>query len=242
MRIAVISDIHSNLEALQKTIDLINKKTIDKIVCLGDIVGYGSNPKECLKIVVELTPYIVMGNHDKAAADLKYTKSFNHYALDAALWTHSVLSENEKEKLLSFPIDLEIEGLSFVHASPYKPFEWNYISTREEAFENFKHMKSDICFFGHSHIAEIYTDNYSSIDNSDHTKPIKLSVGAKYMINPGSVGQPRDFDWRLSFGVLDTEKLEYEFIRSEYDVKKAANKILNAMLPKYLADRILVGR
>jgi putative phosphoesterase len=240
--IAIISDIHSNLEALQKTSELIKKRKVDKIVCLGDIVDYGANPKECIKTVSELTPHILMGNHDQAAVDLRYTEKFTSYARAAAIWTNNTMSDNEKEKLHSLPVYLEIDGLTFVHASPHKPSEWNYIATEEEAFNNFQHMKTNICFIGHSHIAEIYTDDYDSFNIPKFSEPIKLSRGSKYIINPGSVGQPRDLDWRLSFGVLNTETLEFEFMRSEYDVKTASRKILDAKLPRYLAERILTGK
>jgi diadenosine tetraphosphatase ApaH/serine/threonine PP2A family protein phosphatase len=103
-------------------------------------------------------------------------------------------------------------------------------------------MKTDICFIGHSHIAEIYTNDYDSMDSYNNSLSTKLTDGKEYIINPGSVGQPRDLDWRLSFGIFDTKTMEFEFVRSEYDVKAAAQKILAANLPKYLADRILVGR
>jgi putative phosphoesterase len=242
LRIAIISDIHSNLEALQKAVELIKELNIDTVVCLGDIVGYGANPKECIKTVSELTPYILMGNHDQAAADLSYTEKFTPYAQAAAIWTYNIMSESEKDKLLSLPLYLNIDGLTFVHASPHKPSEWNYIATEEEAFDNFQHMKTNICFIGHSHIAEIYTDDYDSFNIPKFSEPIKLLRGNKYIINSGSVGQPRDLDWRLSFGVLNTKTLEFEFVRSEYDAKTASRKILDANLPRYLAERILIGR
>lgn len=242
MRIAIISDIHSNLEALQKTVEIIHTMNTNTVVCLGDIVGYGANPKECLKLVCELTPYILMGNHDQAAADLRYLNNFTPYAQLAAVWTNNVLSESEREKLLSLPMNIELEGINFVHSSPHKPEEWNYVATEEEAFFNFQHMKTDICFIGHTHLAEIYTNDYDSMDSYNSSRSIKLTKGKKYIINPGSVGQPRDIDWRSSFGILDTETSVFEFVRSEYDAKSAAKKILDANLPKYLADRILIGR
>jgi putative phosphoesterase len=242
MRIAIISDIHSNLEALQKVEELINKMDVDKIVCLGDIVGYGANPQECLKIVRELTPHIVMGNHDQAAASLAYTKTFTPFAKTAAVWTNAMLSESEKKFLLNLPLSIELEGITFVHASPHKPSEWKYVTTEEEAFENFGHMKTGICFIGHSHVAKIYSSDWESLNISNNIHSRKLMKGTKYIINPGSVGQPRDLDWRLSFGIIDTTSMVFEFVRSEYDVHTAADKILKAKLPKYLAERLPLGR
>jgi putative phosphoesterase len=242
MRIAILTDIHSNLEALQKANELIDKMNIDKIVCLGDIVGYGANPRECLKNVSDLTPHIMMGNHDQAAANITFAKYLTPYAKSAVDWTNALLNESEKNILLNLPLSAEIEGITFVHASPNEPAEWKYITTEEEAFLNFDHMKTDICFVGHSHVAKIYTSDYESSNISKNNNSLKLMKGTKYIINPGSVGQPRDLDWRLSFGVLDTTSMVFEFVRSGYDVKTAAEKILRAGLPKYLADRLTLGR
>ncbi|MBU1299029.1 MAG: metallophosphoesterase, partial [Bacteroidetes bacterium] len=126
MRIAIISDIHSNLEALQKSISIIEENKVDKIICLGDVVGYGANPKECLKIIHEISSFILLGNHDQAAADVRYTESFTVYANVAARWTNKILTESEKELLLSFPLSIESDGITYVHASPYRPSEWDY--------------------------------------------------------------------------------------------------------------------
>lgn len=242
MQIAIISDIHSNLEALQKTVELIQNMNVDTVVCLGDIVGYGANPSECLKIITDLTVHIVKGNHDEAAADLTYTKNFTPYAKNAAVWTNSMLSEGDKNMLSDLPLSIEIEGITFVHASPHEPLEWKYVTSDEEAFLNFDHMNTDICFAGHSHVAKIYTNDYESFNILKNVPSLKLIKGIKYIINPGSVGQPRDLDWRLSFGLLDTTSMVFEFVRSEYDVKTASRKIMDAKLPRYLAERILIGR
>ncbi len=242
MRIAIISDIHSNLEALQKSIDIISDNMIDKIICLGDIVGYGANPKECLKSITEISSNILLGNHDQAATDVKYTESFTLFAKVAAQWTNKILTENEKELLLSFPLLHESDGVTYVHASPNRPSEWNYISNYEDAVSNFPYFHKNICFVGHSHIPTIYMEDYNDYKLVRNSVNLKCQPDKKYIINVGSVGQPRDNDWRLSFGIFDDNTYEYENIRSEYEVQSAAKKIVDAGLPHYLANRILVGR
>ena len=240
MRIAIIADIHANLEALEKVFDILGTKPIDQVVCLGDVVGYGADPNECLSRVQEAVPHILLGNHDQAAIDLTGVASFNPYALASARWTNQQLTEENKQVLRTFPYTLQLEGLLFVHSSPYQPEEWHYIITPEDARDNFDHFQQPICFIGHSHVAGIFMSDHSGRVATKRGWDIRR--GEKYIINVGSVGQPRDGDWRLSFGILDTEQWTYEHVRSEYDVQTASRKILQAGLPRLLAERILAGR
>ncbi len=233
MRIAVISDIHANIEALEKTAELIKKQGVDTIVCLGDIVGYGANPNECLKLVRELTPHVLLGNHDEAAIDTSKTEYFNPFARIAAEWTHHELTEEHREYIGKLPYILELEGILFVHSSPYEPGEWHYIITTTDAQTNFAYFAQPVCFVGHSHVPGLFCDDVWTT---------YLMRDKKFIINVGSVGQPRDNDPRLSFGIIDTKEWWYDNIRGDYDVKKAAEKIRKAGLPKALADRLLVGR
>ncbi len=252
MRIAIISDIHSNLEALQKAVEIIEQKAVDKVICLGDIVGYGADPKQCLELTQKISHHIIMGNHDQASADISYTRNFTEYAKKAVFWTHKVLSQPEKEFLQSLPFTIEIENITFVHSSPFKPKEWNYISKHSEASDNFKYLDSPVCFIGHSHVSEIFCeDSASKIELIKSVSTVRINYFSnkyqllkekKYIINVGSVGQPRDKDWRLSFGILDTDNWTYENIRAEYDVKAAAKKIRDAGLPEILARRLFVGK
>jgi putative phosphoesterase len=153
MRIAIISDIHSNLEALTKALEIIDTKNIDEIVCLGDIVGYGANPNECVEIVKKRAKYVVMGNHDFAVAvDPTELAYFNSYARESALWTRGVLTEENLEFLRSLPFTISIKNLLFVHSSPAQPREWEYIFTEAQAKVQFKYFTEKICFIGHSHL------------------------------------------------------------------------------------------
>lgn len=252
MRIAIISDIHSNLEALQKALELIERETVEKIICLGDIVGYGSNPKQCLELTRKISHHIIMGNHDQASADISYIRDFTDYAKEAIFWTNKVLSQSEKEFLQSLPFTIEIENISFVHSSPYQPQEWHYITKHSEASFNFGYFDTQVCFIGHSHVSEIFCEDRASkkelvnpaiIDEINYFScKYELLKEKKYIINVGSVGQPRDKDWRLSFGIFDTDNWTYENIRAEYDVKAAAKKIREAKLPEILARRLFVDK
>ncbi len=252
MRIAIISDIHSNLEALQKALEIIEQKTLDKVICLGDIVGYGANPKQCLELTRKISHHIIMGNHDQAAADISYPQDFTKYAKTAVFWTNKILSQSEKEFLQSIQFTIEIENITFVHSSPFKPQEWFYISNHSEASINFRYFDTPLCFVGHSHVPEIFCEDRASKKElvnpaiTDKKKyfsyKYQLLKEKKYIINPGSVGQPRDKDWRLSFGIFDTESWTYENIRAEYDVEAAAKKIIEAKLPKLLASRLFIGK
>ncbi len=233
MRIAIISDIHSNIEALQQAAAILKNKRVDEIICLGDIIGYGASPNECISLIREMTPHILLGNHDEAAIDLEKAEYFNPYARIAAEWTHDQLTPDHQDFVRSLPFKIVRENLLFVHASPYEPQEWHYIITPADAQFNFAYFPEPICFVGHSHVAGIFCEDIWARE---------VVRGKKFIVNVGSIGQPRDNDWRLSLGIFDTLAWTYENIRSEYDVQSAAAKIRKAGLPKPLAERILVGR
>jgi predicted phosphodiesterase len=233
MKIAILSDIHSNQEALGKALEEVSKEGVDEIICLGDIVGYGANPNECVDLVRETTPHVLLGNHDEAAIDLSKTEFFNPYARIAAEWTSQTLTEKNSQYLANLPFTLERNGLFFVHASPYEPEEWNYILTPADAAANFDSFTLPICFVGHSHVPEVFCDDLWA-------KNVKR--GGKFIVNVGSVGQPRDGDPRLSFGVFDTEEWSYRNVRMGYDIDLAAFKIRKAGLPRNLAERLSVGK
>ncbi len=233
MRIAIISDIHSNLEALNRAVMEIELEKVDEIVCLGDIVGYGANPNECVDIVKRLTPHVLLGNHDEAAIDLQKTEFFNPFAKIAAEWTGDALTEENRQYLAGLPLTLERSGCFFVHASPVHPEEWNYILTPADAAESFSSMPCDLGFVGHSHVPEVFGEDPWSRN---------IVKGEKFIVNVGSIGQPRDGNPKLSYGILDTELWNYNNSRLDYDIELAAFKIRKAGLPKNLADRLFVGK
>jgi len=252
MRVAIVSDIHSNLEALQKAFEIIDEKKIDEVVCLGDLVGYGANPNECIDITKKRASCVLLGNHDQAAFDLSQTEHFNRHARTAAYWTNQILTQENLEYLKALPLQHVIDDLTFVHASPKNPDQWDYIFSAHEAKINFESFQTRICFVGHTHIPGIFPEDLK-MQKSKVTRlttpngsiaPLgrrQLVEENRYIINVGSVGQPRDGNWKLSLGIFDTSAWAYEVIRSEYDVQAASEKIVAADLPRFLADRLLVG-
>ncbi|RKY99056.1 MAG: metallophosphoesterase [Candidatus Hydrothermota bacterium] len=240
MRLAVISDIHGNLEAFKAVISRLKRERYDKIVFLGDVVGYGADPNECCKLLRKLTNIVVLGNHDAAVLNPELDQYFNMYARSAIEWTRRHLSRENREWLSEFPIKVKMDDLLIVHAAPYKPEEWEYVISTYDAMFQFKHFGDKFCLFGHSHVPgafELRDDRVEFI----YKDVIELRKDARYMLNPGSIGQPRDHDPRASFAILDTDEMIFKIIRVEYDVEKASKKIINAGLPKFLADRLFDG-
>jgi len=233
MRIAIISDIHSNLEALNRALKEIEREKVDEIVCLGDIVGYGANPNECVDLIKKTTSSVLLGNHDEAAIDLSKTEFFNPFARIAAEWTGQQLTEENRDYIAGLELTLELSGLFFVHASPVEPGEWNYILTPSDAAENFHVMPVDVGFIGHSHVPEVFCEDLWTRE---------IVKGEKFIVNVGSIGQPRDGNPALSFGIFDTNLWSYRNLRLEYDIELAAFKIRKAGLPKNLAERLFVGK
>ncbi|MDD5464646.1 MAG: metallophosphoesterase family protein [Candidatus Moranbacteria bacterium] len=232
MKYGIISDIHSNLEALEKTLELINKAHVDEIICLGDIVGYGANPNECVEIIKRQCSVVLLGNHDAAVADTSTMKRFNPMAQKAIMWTLECISVDNKKFLSELPYTYSANNLLFVHASPSHPEQWKYIISEETAIDELQQFSEKICFVGHSHAPGIY---------GHLGKMLTINIKDRFIINVGSVGQPRDGNPMLSFGLFDTDKWEYQHIRSEYDFEKASEKIAIAGLPAELGLRLIHG-
>jgi putative phosphoesterase len=232
VRIAIISDIHSNLEALQAVLENIKEKDVEKIFCLGDVVGYGADPNECVALVRKHCETTLLGNHDNAAVDLSLTKSFTTNARIAAEWTSKNLSGESRQFLRSLPFSSKLLDVMFVHSSPFQPEEWHYVLSVIDVVPALRSFAEPICFIGHTHVPLIY---------SEVGRVGRIRKGTKALVNVGSVGQPRDGNPRASYGVFDTKMWEYENARVEYDIDQAAGKIMDAGLPRALADRLFLG-
>ncbi|MBI1977859.1 MAG: metallophosphoesterase family protein [Candidatus Omnitrophica bacterium] len=240
MRYAVISDIHSNWEALAKAGEEIEKRKVDEIICLGDVVGYGANPSECLAFVRKISSGIVMGNHDRAIEDTKLREEFNDWAREAIVWTASILSSEEKKQIREFvPIVIDKKrSVTWTHGSIHGPSEFHYIFSEFEACKSFLVLETNFGFFGHTHVPVLFSHK-SKEARYLTAGTYHLTKGERYLINPGSIGQPRDRNPKLSLACFDSDELTLEIIRLDYDNKKAAEKIRKAGLPAYLADRLL---
>jgi len=242
MRYALISDIHGNLEALEAVVKALSGEKIDSYLCLGDIVGYGANPKECIEIVRSLKPSVfIAGNHEWGIAGLLDLDYFNEYARDAIEWTKKVLSRAEIEYLKSAHLTYEDELITLVHGGLIEPDKFPYIMDSDDAYSTMKKMKTRLCFIGHTHVSEIYRsdDGHAKLQDGYGITPGK---GAKYVVNVGSVGQPRDMDVRASYCIFDTETDRVEIKRLLYDFKITQGKILNAGLNPMLAYRLSEGK
>lgn len=232
MRYAVISDIHSNREALSRALDLIDGMQVDEIVCLGDIVGYGADPNECVRLVRERCSLSVLGNHDAAALDPSVAHDFNVVARRAVEWTAAALSPDHADFLRTLPMTAVKDGLRFVHSSPQWPESWEYIMDHHDAGQAFGGFTESICFIGHTHVPGIFTQT---------GRAKRVTRDERYIINVGSIGQPRDGNPKLSFGIFDTDAWNYEQVRSEYDIQSAAARIYAAGLPEELGNRLMFG-
>ena len=225
MRIAVVSDIHSNVVALENVLRRIEQEKVDKIYCLGDIVGYGPDPNDCIKLIRSVTDKIVMGNHDSAVINQTDILLFNAYAREATEWTRRVISDENYEFLMTLPLKISEDDLLFVHSTPLIPEDWNYILTQYGAEKQFNYFSEQVCFIGHSHRPEVFK-----------------AIDGRYILNVGSVGQPRDGNPESCFLIYDTEDQSQVFVREKYDVKKVYKRVIQAGLNEFLGERLLVGR
>ncbi len=239
-KIAIISDIHANLPALRTVLEDIDNRGIETIVCLGDIVGYGPNPNECCAIIRERNIPSLMGNHDKVAIDLEKIEYFNEIARNAILWTNKTLEPDHIAYLSEMPYVRTYEPLTLVHASPCKPKDWNYVLTMGDARTNFECFDQWICFIGHSH--QPFAVEQTEQDIECHTvENIPLNKNNRYIVNVGSVGQPRDRDPRSCYVVYDPDEMSLHFRRLEYDIKETQQAIKEAGLDANLALRLERG-
>ncbi|MCM8824512.1 MAG: metallophosphatase family protein, partial [Candidatus Omnitrophica bacterium] len=219
MRYAIFSDVHSNLEAFQTLVDWLKNQNIDSYIFLGDIIGYGANPNEVISLLKELNPVCLAGNHDWGIIGKFDIECFNSNAKNSLLWTRSIIREEEINYLFTFPLIYQEKNFTCVHGSLWEPEEFNYVIDPQEAILNFKIMEKQICFIGHSHRKELYVwldkKLYYSTDEE-----ITLEENSKYIVNVGSVGQPRDGDNRLCVCIYDDEEKKVSFTRLSYDIRK----------------------
>ncbi len=242
MKYGLISDIHGNLEALTAVLEELDRQDVDEILCLGDVIGYGPNPEECLELVRRRASVILAGNHDHAALGLLDTSYFNPYARRAVEWTAHHISEAAQKFLRERPLMREFDHFTIVHATPLQPEMWNYVLSVEDALENFPHFHGQACFIGHSHVPVIIAQDNDGGVRVLKQEELKFQQSERYIINIGSVGQPRDGDHRAACAVYDDEAREYRLLRVEYDFAATQAKIRKMGLPAFLADRLALGQ
>ncbi len=241
MRFAVISDVHANLEALKSVLSEIERKNIKEIYFIGDAVGYGPDPNECVEILSNKCKVLIAGNHDWAVLDLTDTSYFNDYARVAVEWTKEVLTEKNKNILREFPLiheDPERDSF-FVHSTPSNPQEWNYILNLRDAEIAFHLFNNKICFLGHSHQPFIIEKTPSG-ELLVYKNNTVIKKASRYIINAGSVGQPRDGNPKACCIFVEDDRID--IVRISYDIEKVQEKMRMNNMPVHLIERLAVGR
>jgi diadenosine tetraphosphatase ApaH/serine/threonine PP2A family protein phosphatase len=240
MTTVLLSDIHANLEALQAVLAAVDARKPGRILCLGDVVGYGASPNECLDLVRSRCEVVLLGNHDAASSGGPEAARFNVYARTAAEWTARTLTRDNREYLQKLPLTAPCESFFCVHASPATPRDWEYLLDRFDAEPQFAYFTEPVCFIGHTHQPAVFQADPDGT-RSLPVGTLRLDPARRYIVNVGSVGQPRDRDPRACFVVLHEGSGELEYVRVPYDIEGAQAKIRAAHLPEVLAARLATG-
>ncbi|MFH1062438.1 MAG: metallophosphoesterase family protein [Candidatus Omnitrophota bacterium] len=241
MRYAIFSDIHGNLEALQAVLLAYQADKIDKYICLGDIVGYGADPRKCIARLSELGSVNLAGNHDWAVVDKFDSSFFNSNALEAILWTMKQVNAREKQFLKNLALTYSDRYISCAHGTLFRPEKFSYMYSLSVAADSFRCIEKKICFIGHTHIPMFFKQSGGQI-KAYAGKSVRLEDDAEYIFNIGSVGQPRDGIPEAAYGIYDTKKRLVEIKRISYNISKAQSKIRKAGIAEYLAQRLGQGR
>jgi len=242
MRFAILADIHSNLAAFEAVLgDADGRGGFDMIWCLGDVVGYGPDPSECIKRLRQFEHVCIAGNHDWAAIGKMDTSEFNPVAAAAANWTAEQLSAADRDYLLNLPLTLCENGFTLAHGSPREPI-WEYLLSTEAAQDNFAYFETAYCLVGHSHIPLIFELVANKAVYREFTEANLKLKEKRMIINPGGVGQPRDGDPRASYALYDTGAQTVQNFRVEYDIPATQKKMAEQGLPTPLILRLSVGR
>lgn len=240
MRYAIFSDIHSNLEAFEAVCSYYRSQHIDRFICLGDIIGYGANPNECFSLLKQLPVLCIAGNHEWGVLARLPLNWFNSYARDGVLWTRQHLESGWLEQISHFDLTYTEKDFVCVHASLEQPHNFHYIFSCDEAESCFSLLKKKLCFIGHSHRAGFFYENKGRLTYGQQEE-LRLEADSRYIVNVGSVGQPRDRDPRACCCIYDSDKQVVNFKRLEYNIAQASEKIQNAGLPVILAQRLFKG-
>ena len=240
MRFAIFSDIHANLEALEAVLKDAREHKCTHFVCLGDVVGYNASPRECVKRIRELDCPVVKGNHDEQASLPAPSSDFNELAERAIKWTRDNLTDHDKKWLRELPLQRRVHDFTIVHATLDTPGQWSYVFNNLDAAASFTYQRTNVCFFGHTHVPMVFIRDQGV--RRERTGHIRIEPARKYFINTGSVGQPRDGNWRAAYCIYDTENNLVEQLRVKYDLAAVQKKITEAGLPRLLAERLAIGR
>lgn len=241
MRIGIVSDIHSNLEALSTVIEAMG--AVDQLWCLGDIVGYGPDPNECIAMLAATRHLAVAGNHDRAAIGQLDLDEFNPYAATAARWTMGQLNAASSEYLANLPTRLVSGEFTLVHGSPRDPL-WEYVLSGDAARRSFDHFEGPFCLVGHTHVPSVFTLDGGRVRAEQIVGEGELALDrseSRFILNPGSVGQPRDSEPKAAFLVVDTEGRRATWRRVAYPIERTQERMRRVGLPMRLVERLAHG-
>lgn len=243
MKYGILGDIHANLSALEAVLARFDEEGVEVVVSVGDIVGYGAAPRECIELVRSRDALVVKGNHDAACVGELDILCFNAYARDAVIWSKNVLRKEDKRWLASLPYTVDRGECSVAHGTYFKPEQFDYIQTPAEADPSLDALDSPVCFIGHSHVPVTLMRMRDDPVRTAYTRDTEVDLGesSRAIVNVGSVGQPRDEDPRAAYAVYDSDEARVWIRRVEYDVALEAERIREAGLPGVLADRLFLG-
>ncbi len=241
MKYAILGDIHSNYEALTAVLEDAETQGVTHYACTGDLVGYNADPKACLQLIKSRKITAVLGNHDHYAASNEAMDLFSPLARKSILWTRKQLSFFERRFLRQLPMIIDIENFTIVHSSLNAPQRWNYIFKQNAAEASFRNQFNQVCFFGHTHVPLAFIQNNASIEQGFY-ETLRIRPGRKYLINVGSVGQPRDRNPQAAYAIYDLEEQRVTMRRVDYDIAVTQQKVRAAGLPFRNALRLANGR
>jgi len=240
MKYAIIADIHGNLEAFQVVLEDIEKQKCTHVACLGDVVGYNANPKECLDTIRAMNIPVVKGNHDEFCSSDTPMEGFSPHAAEAGNWTRLQLTEDDRKWLRDLKFLRLVSNFTIVHATLDAPQRWGYVFDKLAAAASFTYQNTPVCFFGHTHVPVAFIRD-SVVRGGTYSK-FRVEPGRKYFVNVGAVGQPRDGNPKAAYVIYDVDEGSIELRRLEYDIPAAQKKIIAAGLPARLAERLAVGK
>lgn len=240
MKYAILGDVHANVEALTVVLEDCQKQKVTHYASVGDVVGYGPNPKECLQVIREMNIPVVKGNHDEYCSTEDELLGFNPQAAIAVKWTRDQLSLEDRKWLADLKFIRHVESFTLVHATLDTPHRWGYVFDKLAAAASISYQNTAICFFGHTHVPLAFIRE-ASVKGGSYTK-LKIEVGRKYFINVGSVGQPRDGNPQAAYVTYDLFENLIELHRLDYDIKATQKKLRAAGLPERLANRLELGK
>ena len=240
MKYAIIADIHANLEAFQVVLQDIEKQKCTHVACLGDVVGYNANPKECLDTVRAMNLPCVKGNHDEFCSSDTPLEGFSPHAAEAGNWTRGKLPEEDRKWLRDLKYVRLVSNFTIVHATLDGPQRWGYVFDKLAAAASFTYQNTAVCFFGHTHVPVAFIRD-SVVRGGTYSK-FRVEPGRKYFVNVGAVGQPRDGNPKAAYVIYNMDEASIELRRLDYDIASAQKKIIEAGLPERLAARLAMGK